>query len=284
MGTYSFKGIKNIYVIGDCHGEFKTYFHGIKCGLNIKSEDEETPHPKELERQARKAAREQAMRDNQRLQEGHGRRIAQAFAEPQEGSGWATLSASDVFKKIKKGKNCAFSDSLFIIAGDCGLGFNKPKYYEDLFEKFNKILSYNNTYVVMVRGNHDDPAYFDGERVNLSNIKAVPDYSVINANDKNILCVGGAISLDRTWRIKQEERINRFSTSKKKSIYWKDEAPIFNKEALDKVTNSTKIDYVVSHSAPSFVNPENHIGIDEWSVDDKTLVSDIKEKVLSMWE
>ena len=68
MKTYSFKDIINVYVLGDCHGEFKEYFHGIKNGLDIKSEDEDKPHPKELERQARKAAREQAMRNAGRPQ------------------------------------------------------------------------------------------------------------------------------------------------------------------------------------------------------------------------
>ena len=287
MNTYSFENIKNVYVLGDCHGEFKTYFHAIKNGIDVHSEDEDAPHPKELERQARKAAREQAMRNAGRPQiavDGHGRRYMR-FAEPPRDNhggdnGWATLSTaslSDTFKKMKKSA-AYFSNAVFIIAGDCGLGFNKPKYYEDLFEKFNKVLAYNNTYIIMVRGNHDDPAYFDGKRVNLSNIKAVPDYSVISANGKNILCVGGAISLDRTWRIKQEERINRFSTTKKKTIYWKDEAPVYNQEALDDITKNVKIDCVVSHTAPSFVNPESHAGLDEWSIDDTSLASDVMEE------
>lgn len=287
MNTYSFENIKNVYVLGDCHGEFKTYFHAIKNGIDVHSEDEDAPHPKELERQARKAAREQAMRNAGRPQiavDAHGRRYMR-FAEPPRDNhggdnGWATLSTaslSDTFKKMKKSASY-FSNAVFIIAGDCGLGFNKPKYYEDLFEKFNKVLAYNNTYIIMVRGNHDDPAYFDGKRVNLSNIKAVPDYSVISANGKNILCVGGAISLDRTWRIKQEERINRFSTTKKKTIYWKDEAPVYNQEALDDITKNVKIDCVVSHTAPSFVNPESHAGLDEWSIDDSSLISDVMEE------
>ena len=284
MKTYSFEKINNVYVLGDCHGEFKTYFHAIKVGLNVKSEDEDKPHPKELERQARKAAREQAIRNAGRPQmfaNDNGRRYVR-FGEaprPYDDPWYATTTLTDTAKKILKKSNFSiYSDSVFIIAGDCGIGFNKPKYYEDLFEKFNKILSYNNTYIIFVRGNHDDPAYFDGERINLSNIKAVPDYSVINANGKNILCVGGAISLDRTWRIKQEERINRFSLTKKKTIYWKDEAPVYNQDALNEIINSTKIDCVVSHSAPSFVNPESHNGIEEWSEGDSTLVSDIKEE------
>jgi hypothetical protein len=272
MRTYTFEKIKNIFVLGDCHGEFKTFFNGIKNGLSVKTEDEDKPHPKELERQARKAAKEQAARLLH-----HDRHT---FATIYDG-GYTTLSNStfeDAIRKAKKMMTSAFSDSIFIIAGDCGIGFNKPKYYEDLFDRFNRILSYNNSYLIFVRGNHDDPSYFDGEAINLSNIKAIPDYSVVSAMDKNILCVGGAISLDRTWRIKQEERINRFSTTKKKTIYWKNEAPIFDNNAIEDIANNVKIDCVVSHTAPSFVNPETHSGFDEWTERDASLADDIREE------
>lgn len=280
MNNYSFEKINCVYVLGDCHGEFKTYFHEIKQGLSIKSEDEDKPHPKELERQARKAAREQAqMQIGRQLHEGlrgYGRNLGRFGEMPN--NGWAHLDSSEKIKNMLKMNSGRYSNSIFIIAGDCGIGFNKQKYYDDLFERFNKILSYNNTFIIFVRGNHDDPEYFDGKRVNLSNIKAVPDYSVITACGKNILCVGGAISLDRTWRIKQEERINRFSSTKKKTIYWKNEAPVFRKDLLDEITKSAKIDYVVSHSAPSFVSPESHVGLDEWSENDRNLISDVTEE------
>ena len=271
MGIYKFEKIKNIFVVGDCHGEFKKYFHDIKMGINVKSEDVEPLHPKEIERRERRAAKEEARR--------------------QRGDGYTDIGfetranirpsskLDELMSRVRKSNGGgAYQNSLFIVAGDCGIGFNKPKYYEDLFTKFNNILSYNNTYIVFVRGNHDDPAYFDGERINYSNIKAVPDYSVISANSLNILCVGGAISLDRTWRIKQEERINRFSISKKKQLYWKDEAPVFDKEAIENIAKDIKIDCVVSHSAPSFVEPESHNGLDEWQQEDSKLADDLKEE------
>lgn len=256
---YCISGIKNVFVIGDCHGEFRPFFGRIKSHLTVKSEDEDKPHPKEVERQARMAATMQTMlRGRANINMG----VFDGPFKPQS-------------KLLAEG---LYTNSLFIIAGDCGIGFNKQKYYMDLFERFNKILSYNNTYIMFVRGNHDDPSYFDGKTINLSNIKAVPDYSVINAKDTNILCIGGAISIDRKWRIKQEERINRFSTTKKKTIYWENERPIFNEPLLNEITNSIKIDCVVSHTAPSFVNPETHSGVDEWSKDDETLISDIQDE------
>lgn len=260
---YCISGIKNVFVLGDCHGEFRPFFGRIKSHLTVKSEDEDKPHPKEVERQTRMAATMQTMlRGRANINVG-------VFGNP-IGNPIKTQS-----KLLAEG---LYANSLFIIAGDCGIGFNKQKYYMDLFERFNKILSYNNTHIMFVRGNHDDPSYFDGKTINLSNIKAVPDYSVINAKDTNILCIGGAISIDRKWRIKQEERINRFSTTKKKTIYWENERPIFNEPLLNEITNSIKIDCVVSHTAPSFVNPETHSGVDEWSKDDETLISDIQDE------
>ena len=276
MNNYSFKDINNIYVIGDCHGEFKTYLHYIKQGLFVNSEDEDTPHPKEIERLERKEAREHAAREQAEQMGYHG------LFERREGRPYlrfgapTTTGMSNAYKKSKRSNKGIYSNSLFIIAGDCGIGYNKKKYYDDIFEKFNKILSYNNSFIIFIRGNHDDPEYFNGESINLSNIKAVPDYSVISVCNKNILCVGGAISLDRTWRVKQEERINRFS-SNKKTIYWKNEAPIFDKNLLNEAIKSFKIDYVISHSAPSFVSTEK-FGIEEWLENDKNLLSDITEE------
>ena len=247
---YCINNISNIFVLGDCHGDFKQFLNSIKRHLMVKPEDEDKQHPKEIERQERKTIAMQTM-------------IRRNY------------SMEDYSKELY---STNFQDSLFIIAGDCGIGFNKQKYYIDLFEHFNKILSYNNSYIIFIRGNHDDPSYFDGKTIDFSHIKAVPDYSVINVKDINILCVGGAISIDRMWRIKQEERINKFSATKKKSLYWKNEAPVFNSMLLDEITSSIKIDCVVSHTAPSFVNPEMHSGVEEWESGDETLISDIKEE------
>jgi UDP-2,3-diacylglucosamine pyrophosphatase LpxH len=176
-----------------------------------------------------------------------------------------------------------YSNTLLFVTGDCGFGFNKEAYYVDLLTKMNRILSYNNTYVVFVRGNHDNPQYFDGEKINLSNIKAVPDYSIVEAKDKVILCVGGAISADRLWRKKQEERINLFKTDDKKTLYWDNEAPILDKSKLDEVIEGCdKIDFVVSHTAPSFADPIELGNIKKWEDKDEKLNEDIINERLVM--
>ena len=92
-------------------------------------------------------------------------------------------------------KNYSIRDSIIICCGDCGLGFNTPEGDKQTMTKLNNVCKKNNVRVIMVRGNHDDPKFFEEGLANTKYITAVPDYTVINGN---ILCVGGATSIDRT--------------------------------------------------------------------------------------
>lgn len=78
----------------------------------------------------------------------------------------------------------------------------------------------------MFRGNHDDPAYFQEERVHHERFRCIPDYSVIQACGHNILCVGGAVSIDRDYRKKHDSRNSRSGVAS----YWTDEMPVYDKE------------------------------------------------------
>ena len=88
-------------------------------------------------------------------------------------------------------------DTLLIIAGDCGFGFEKPGYYTNMLKENSGRLSKANNWIVFVRGNHDNPAYFNGKTFAYKRMIAVPDYTVIQACGKSILCIGGGISIDR---------------------------------------------------------------------------------------
>lgn len=288
MNKYQFKDISRVFVTGDIHGEFKTLFNGIKNNLEIKAEDVEKTHPMEIERLARKKAKEAAIR-NEGLRRYRMPRYEMPYDMPApdayavEPASLKSSLESTLAKMKGYSLDSMFRDSIVFVAGDCGFGFNKEKYYLDILERYNKILGYNNAVVIFVRGNHDDPSYFDGERINFSNIKAVPDYSIIEIKDKTILCVGGAISTDRTWRSEQEKRINRFSSSKVKRLYWDGEAPVFDGDKLNEVVNNTeKIDYIISHTAPSFASPVEHSGIQEWSEKDPNLKKDVSNERLVM--
>jgi len=100
----------------------------------------------------------------------------------------------------------------------------------------------------MIRGNHDDPAYFQEERIHHERFRCIPDYSVIQACGHNVLCVGGAVSIDRDYRKKHDSRHLRSGVAS----YWADEMPVYDKERLDSISQELKIDTVVTHTAPSF--------------------------------
>lgn len=124
---------------------------------------------------------------------------------------WDTL-----FYHIKQLK---LNDITIIVAGDCGFGFEKPEYYVQKYNKFKKYLVENNVHILFIRGNHDNPSYFNGENViDLPHFKTLKDYTVLEFNDKTILCIGGGVSIDRTMR-----------TS---SSYWYGEEFIFNAELM----------------------------------------------------
>lgn len=167
---------------------------------------------------------------------------------------------------------------LYIVAGDCGFGFKKSQYYFDFFSKLNEVLKENNTHILFVRGNHDDPSYFTNETINFSNIKTIPDYSIVKVvNEKeiqHILCIGGATSIDRMSRIENDDYVASFGSSRKS--YWEDEQPVFNKEALDDIKEAgIKINAVVTHTCPSFCYPTTKEGLKSWLIYDKDLSRDL---------
>lgn len=92
-------------------------------------------------------------------------------------------------------------DTLLIVAGDCGFGFEKRESYENMVRRNVKRMNEANNWIVFVRGNHDNPAYFDGCTFRYKRFVAVPDYAIIQACSHTILCVGGAISIDRQYRM-----------------------------------------------------------------------------------
>ena len=66
-------------------------------------------------------------------------------------------------------------DTVLIVAGDCGFGFEQKRYYENIVRRNSKRMNAANNWIVFVRGNHDNPAYFDGKTFNLKRCVAVPD-------------------------------------------------------------------------------------------------------------
>jgi UDP-2,3-diacylglucosamine pyrophosphatase LpxH len=150
-----------------------------------------------------------------------------------------------------------------IQVGDFGIGFRSER--DDLLfmERINAILLKGNNRLFVIRGNHDDPRFFDGS-IKLSNFTLLPDYTVLILEGKTLLLVGGAISIDRTDR--------RLDLN-----YWKDEVFILDEEKLNSILSSNQdIDIVVTHSAPLFAYPQGFgVFVNAFSKKDKTLIEDL---------
>ena len=175
------------------------------------------------------------------------------------------------------------TDTLCIVAGDCGFGFFKPGYYEDIYASVLPRLEKANNWVVFVRGNHDNPAYFAEERVSHPRWRCIPDYTVIDACGKNILCVGGAVSIDRKDRQEENARRREYGHMET-AVWWPDEALVFRKEEIDALPEDVVIDTVVTHTAPSFCEPAIKQGLKSWAVMDPGLVWDTEKERKTMDE
>ena len=170
------------------------------------------------------------------------------------------------------------TDILIIVAGDCGFGFQKPGYFENMYHKCIGRLEKANNRLVFVRGNHDNPAYFDGKQVNYERWKAVPDYSVIKACGHTILCIGGAVTLERTWRESCKYHHFHPANPLQPDLYWPDEKPVYDEAKLEAISKDFSIDTVVTHTAPSFCDPKEKRSLADWTAEDPLLPADVAKE------
>ena len=182
------------------------------------------------------------------------------------------MRTSTLLRKPKKiGRNKPNNrDMVFIVGGNCGMGIKSLNYYHSIFDKVNKILSKHNSHILFVRGNNDNPAFFYEDKLGFSNIKCIKDYTVVEMKNYNILCIGGAISMDRQWKISQEKRTN-------KPLYFKDENVKYNEALLDEIISKYDIGCLITCASPTFTYPSSSI-IDKskWLANDTELLEDIK--------
>ena len=122
-------------------------------------------------------------------------------------------------------------------------GFEKKEYYEQIVRRNAKRMNQDNNWIVFVRGNHDNPAYFDGAMLNFKRFVAVPPiipfYKFVIIPS---LCVGGAISIDRIYRINEWNR-NKYRVHSNESqendisrnLYWQNEVPVYDPNKMDAI-------------------------------------------------
>jgi hypothetical protein len=149
-------------------------------------------------------------------------------------------------------------DTYIIQVGDFEIGFRKDN--DQTIGRLNKWLSKFNVTLLVIRGNHDNPNWFNGDKV-WSHVKFLEDYTVMRIEDKNILFVGGAISINR----KQKAATGEWFPGE-----------VFKLD-IPKLESFRDIDMVVTHNAPTFVYP---FGCDapiihKFAKNDPTLIADL---------
>jgi len=178
-------------------------------------------------------------------------------------------------------RNC-----VLIQAGDFGIGFKTLKKDLATMKYMNKFLKNRNIILYAIRGNHDNPEFFNPEKYKYSNITMLRDYSTIILGDgKKILCAGGAVSIDRLPNLNEKDMYGKpWPGRTEGKSYWKNEIFVLDEKKLQEVRD---VDIVITHSAPNFCFPTGVKGSGTWINNDPTLYDDLmteRENLARMFE
>ena len=213
MNVYNLKEIERCFVCGSIDRNMNKFINLLTSHLS-KFENKE--HPKEIERKKRIAERLNNLHEE--VRRAHRARGARGAFEV----------------KVDKGSfSTNYDNSIIIVSGNGGIGLKSKQYYDETFGKLEKVLADNNCYLFFVRGNSDDPSYFENRLIDFDHVKTIPDYSVIVLKTFNCLCVGGSYSIDKEWKLAQEKEFGKKS-------YWENEAPILDEKQLDDILKEFK--------------------------------------------
>ena len=260
MKIYDYEPINNCVLYGSIENGLDKFIENVIRRLPHTQNVSKEVHPKEAERQERLRKKEE-----ERLRE----QLDNPFANPFGLHAHAFDHSRPSLKKMMSSMRGFLNDTIIIVCGNCGLGSKDTSFYISKLNNFNTVLSDNNCHVLFVRGNSDNPSLFSNEEINLSNVKTVPDYSIVKFESFNCLCLGGSISLDREWKKAQQERIGR-------KLYWEDENFVYNEKAIDSILEDYDIACIVSSTCPSFAFPgTNSFNKSSWALKDKSLLKDI---------
>ena len=159
-----------------------------------------------------------------------------------------------------------------IQVGDFGLGFKELEADLKTLKRIDDLLLHESKELYVIRGNHDNPKFWDGSYEDkFNNIYLVEDYAVHYIEDKKILFMGGAVSIDRLQRVAGKS-------------WWLLEGFDYNE---DKLTDILKfaggVDMVVTHTSPSFCHPRGFNSlVHSFAYEDKTLLTDLKAERAEM--
>ena len=130
---------------------------------------------------------------------------------------------------------------------------------------------------IVIRNNNTDPALFK-EVMDFNKVVLVPDYTIVNAGGINVLCIGGRITPNRSWKM---------SNIKRKNVcYFEDEAPVFNEEAINEICEDkgTNIQMLVTATPLTYTGDNIEVMLGNWASKDKNLFNDIMASRLIMDE
>ncbi len=175
------------------------------------------------------------------------------------------------FKMLERLKRFQIENSYIIHVGDFGVGFSNTNEHISL-KALNAHLQNANCHLYVIRGNHDNPSYFQEKSpyLDLERITFLPDYSELNLLGRSILLVGGATSIDRKIRI---EGVDWWSDE---AFQWKPDFPF------------KKYDLVVTHTQPNeFGYNGQSTNMEYYTAQDDTLTSDLlseRQEVSKLYE
>jgi hypothetical protein len=178
------------------------------------------------------------------------------------------ISASNGKKKKDRQRPFDYNNGVMIMAGSCGFGTKDIKYFDDRFSELNEYLKSSDFHILFVRGNNDDPSYFDEEKINYSNIKSLSSNCIVKFKDFSCMCIGGGISFDREWKKAKGKEFNT-------TMYWENEGVDFDIKDVEQTIKDNNIVCVISHEIPSFVTPcTGSYKNNRWFKNDKELLAD----------
>lgn len=149
--------------------------------------------------------------------------------------------------------------------GDFEIGFREKQEKSKLIT-LNEILFERNSKVVAIRGNHDSPLHFEKDRYEFSNIHFLSDYTIltviVDGIEKNILGIGGAVSIDR--KIKAAQKA------------WFVGEPVNCTTDMSFLNLLKDIHIIITHTSPDFVPPFifNSL-VETFASNDRTLKFDL---------
>lgn len=146
-----------------------------------------------------------------------------------------------VFRITQKYK---IQDANILVLGDFGIGFNKTM--PDLYKWSEEKLKKNNIEIDVLRGNHDNPEYFDGEH-DYPRLRFLKDHEVYNFADHDVYIIGGANSTDLVYTDLLGREKHRIQ-----GVDWWKEEDIIKK---DKSHLPLRVDIIATHAAPLAFDP-----------------------------